>query len=286
MDNKDGRDTIRFSERVENAFGDLHPGAVGKVSVPSTVGWTVNPAPQASRPGKEIHEEESEEEGEDSMQDSEVDSELEAEVMRRGLGGCRQLDVEGEYDLIDDLAVGSSGVVEKHTNHLAWEQEHASRDVLGGRSAETSMPGSIEDEIKPGKKVRFSDEVQVMELSPLPSTEEENTWEEEEHEEVVSEQVSNPQKYTHYYMDWKNHTEDQEQRDQMEAFLSLRRTVLRLKPLGESNETKCDSTQQAPVFNRHMMKSKRTFDEKVEDVLKRQRVARPSVRLCIEDEHD
>lgn len=289
MDSMDERDAVLFSKRVEDAFGDLHPRDVGLVTVPSTVGWTVNPAPQATRPGKEIQGEGSEEEEgeEDSMQDTDVDSELEEELMRRGLGGCRQLDMEGEYDLIDEFAVGSSGMFEKHTSHLAWEQEQASRDVSGGRSAEAKMPGLNEEEIKPGKKVRFSDEVQVMELSPLPSSEEERTWEEEEeHEEVVSEQVSNPQKYTHYYMDWKNHSEDQERRDQMEAFLSLRRTVLRLKPLGDSNETNYESTPQAPVFNPRMMKSKRTFDEKVEDVLKRQRMARPSVRLCIEDEND
>lgn len=275
-----------FATRVESAFGNLvaHAGHVG--GVPHVGGWTVNAAPPMARPGKTEEEGESEdEEWECEIDDVENGTDAEVAVLRRAVGSCRQLDGEDEYDEHDAMATGNVQRNEEGMKRMVVDDSHVEQGSW--RSLQGSDEGLIdvsEDEpTSAGKKVRFSEKVEVREYTPQNWDDEIDLWNEDSSGNVVPDHVSNPQKYLHYLMDWSDEGQDEAQ-EQAEAFLSFRRTILKIKSSEGEGGAACLTLEDGPIFNTKVLPSKRPVGNEPAEIPKRPKASSAPIRLCIEDE--
>jgi len=275
-----------FARRVESAFGNL-VAQVGHVGdVPQVGGWTVNAAPPMARPGKTEAEGESEEDDwECDIDDVENGTDAEVAALRRAMGSCRQLDGEDEYDEHDALATGNVQRNEEGLRRMVVDDSHVERGRWRSLQAsdEELINVSVDEPTCAGKKVRFSEKVEVREYTPQNWDGEIDPWNEGSSGNSVPDHVSNPQKYLHYLMDWSDDGEDEVQ-EQAEAFLSFRRTILKIKSSEGEGGAACLTLEDGPVFNTKVLPSKRTVGNEPADIPKRPKTSLTPVRLCIEDE--
>lgn len=275
-----------FARRVESTFGSLMAQLGHVDGVPRIGAWTVNAAPPAARPGKDAPAPESdEEEWEDTLGEEDAGSDAEVAALRRAMGSCRQLDVEDEYDEQDAMATGNTQRDEGGLRRMVVDDSHVECGIWENtRAGSEDLVDVSEDETTClGKKVRFSDKVEVREYTPLTWEDELGLWGGENSGDVVPDHVSNPQKYAHYFVDWSEDAEDEAQ-EQAEAFLSLRRTVLKIKSLGDEAGAACVTVKDGPVFNTKVLPTKRPVGDEPAEAPKRSKASSTSVRLCIEDE--